>query len=76
MKKIFKQGQNFNQLLNEFFQVEKNMKGLPKLSDLEKVKFDTDIAIDHLYYSSKLEGTKLSQKAIHKAIYAEGFQAA
>jgi hypothetical protein len=76
MKKILNQGQNFDQLLNEFFRVEESLKTLPELSGLEKVQFDTDIAIEHLYYSSKLEGTILSQQAIQKAIHAEGFQAA
>jgi hypothetical protein len=76
MKKILNQGQIFDQLLNEFFRVEESLKTLPELTGLEKAKFDTDIAIDHLYYSSKLEGTILSQQAIQKAIHAEGFQAA
>ena len=76
MKNLKKQSNNFEKLLNEFLEVQKIFKTLPKLTDLEKVKFDTDIAIDHLYYSSKLEGTELSQQAIQKAIHAEGFQAA
>jgi hypothetical protein len=44
---------------------------LPPLSDVEKAKFDHALAIDQLYYSSKLEGSALTKKMIDEAIHGE-----
>lgn len=41
---------------------------LPPLSDLEKVKFENSIDIEHLYFSSKIEGSNLTKKQIEEAI--------
>lgn len=48
---------------------------LPPLSSVEKVKLEQSIAIDQLYYSSKIEGTTLTKEMIDKAIYGKEFQA-
>lgn len=42
---------------------------LPRLSFLEKAKFDQSLAIDQLYYSSKLEGSNLTKEGIEEAIH-------
>ena len=44
---------------------------LPALSDVEKAKFEQSLAIDQLYYSSKLEGSSLTKKMIDKAIHGK-----
>jgi hypothetical protein len=44
---------------------------LPPLSDVEKAKFDQALAIDQLYYSSKLEGSDLTTKMIDEAVHGE-----
>ena len=49
---------------------------LPQLSVVEKAKFDQSLAIDQLYYSSKLEGSALTKEMIDKAIHGKKFRAA
>ncbi|HUY69818.1 MAG TPA: hypothetical protein VMU70_02295 [Candidatus Tyrphobacter sp.] len=49
---------------------------LPPLADVEKAKFDQALAIDQLYYSSRLEGSALTKKMIDKAINAKKFSVA
>ncbi|GEM_PF-4395879 len=49
---------------------------LPQLSHVEKAKFDHALAIDQLYYSSKLEGSALTREMINKAIHGKKFSAA
>jgi hypothetical protein len=56
----------------ELVALEKTLKGLPPMSDLQKAKMEQGMAIDHLYYSSKIEGTHLTKKRIDKAIYGQG----
>ena len=41
----------------------------PKLLPVEKAKFDQSLAIDQLYYSSKLEGSNLTKEGIEEAIH-------
>jgi hypothetical protein len=49
---------------------------LPPLSDVEKAKFDQVLAIDQLYYSSKLEGSELTGAMIDQAIHGKKLPAA
>ncbi len=42
---------------------------LPDLSPVEKTKFDQMLAINQLYYSSKLEGSNLTKIGLDKAIH-------
>lgn len=44
---------------------------LPDLSHVEKTKFDHALAIDQLYYSSKLEGSHLTKTDLEKAIHGK-----
>ena len=44
---------------------------LPDLSSLDKAKLDQSLAIEQLYYSSKLEGTNLTDTMIDKAIHGK-----
>lgn len=59
-----------SELLTQFIETEQEVNSLPELSAVERVKLDQDIAIDHLYYSSRIEGTQLSDKRLGKAINA------
>lgn len=47
------------------------IEALPPLSGLQKAKFDQDFAIDQLYYSSKMEGTILTNENINTAIHGK-----
>lgn len=58
------------QILNEFINTQIEVAALPQLSPVEKVKFEHDIAIGHLYYSSKIEGSNLDSKRLNEAIHA------
>lgn len=76
MKKMFKKLFNLNRnnvdegLVAEFINTQKDVEKLPAFSDVEKVKFEQEIAIDHLYNSSKIEGTKLGKTRLSQAINA------
>ena len=59
-----------NTPLDEFVKASHEVSNLPPLSSVEAVKFEHDIAIDHLYYSSKIEGTALDDKRLNQAIHA------
>jgi hypothetical protein len=71
-EKIFhKKGQtNKPDLLDEFITTEQEVKKLRQLSDVERVQFEQDIAVSHLYHSSKIEGSQLNQERLNKAIHA------
>ncbi|MBI2623734.1 MAG: hypothetical protein HYW65_04185 [Candidatus Liptonbacteria bacterium] len=49
---------------------------LPQLSPLEKAQLDHALAIEQLYYSSKVEGSNLTKEMIDKAIHGKKFSAA
>lgn len=72
VRKVMKINEQIKKLVSLQLQAEK----LPALSDVEKAKFDQSLAIDQLYYSSKLEGSELTTKLIDKAIHAKGLSAA
>lgn len=65
-----------DKIVSKLVEQETKLKGLPPLTPLEKAKFDSSIAIEHLYYSSKLEGTHLTEKQIEKAVHGEDASAA
>jgi len=65
--KILKLKNQIGKLVNLQLETQK----LPPLSDVEKAKFDQALAIDQLYYSSKLEGSALTKKMIDNAINAK-----
>ena len=63
-------------LLERVVAIESVINKLPELSILQKAQLEHDRAIENLYYSSKLEGTDLTQKRIKQAIYGQEFSAA
>lgn len=75
-KAVIKKSQKSEALLEKVVSIESVVNQLPPLSALEKSKLENSRAIDHLYYSSKLEGTQLTQKRIDRAIYGKEFPTA
>ncbi|OGF62545.1 hypothetical protein A2662_01975 [Candidatus Giovannonibacteria bacterium RIFCSPHIGHO2_01_FULL_45_33] len=59
----------FDNFLDKLVEEERKTNALPALSSLDKAKLDHEIAIEHLYYSSKIEGTTLNNTRIEKAIH-------
>lgn len=57
-------------LFDTFIHMQQSVNELPVLDAFEKVQLDHDIAISHLYHSSKIEGTTLNEKRLRKAIDA------
>jgi hypothetical protein len=57
-------------LLDDFILTQRSVNSLPDLSPVEKVQLEQDIAISHLYNSSKIEGTSLNTERLSKAINA------
>jgi hypothetical protein len=66
-EKIIKIQNQIEKLVDLQLEAEK----LPALSDVEKAKFEQSLAIDQLYYSSKLEGSSLTKKMIDNAIHGK-----
>ena len=62
-----------NTLLSRLVKVDSEIKKLPPLSAVDKVKLEHDRDIEHLYYSSKLEGSTLTDERLDKAIHASAF---
>jgi hypothetical protein len=56
-------------LLTKLVEVDSEIKALPPLSAVDKVKLENERDIEHLYYSSKLEGTILTDERLNKAIH-------
>ena len=57
--------------LEKLIDLQLQARGLPELSVVEKAKFEQSLAIDQLYYSSKLEGSSLTKKMIDNAIHGK-----
>jgi len=70
MKNLLNKILNKNDVLNEFIDTQSEVATLPQFSAVEKVQFDNEISISHLYYSSKIEGSYLDDKRLNKAIHA------
>lgn len=66
-QKIFMRNQIDENLINEFINKQEIAEKLPELSNIEKTKFEHDVAIDHLYYSSKIEGVDLKNNRLFNA---------
>jgi len=56
-------------LLTKLFKLRAKVNKLPKLSAVERVAFDHNVDIHHLYNSSKVEGTILTSQQIQNAIH-------
>lgn len=62
-------------IVSDLVDLQIKVEKLPPLPDVEQAKLDQSIAIDQLYYSSKLEGTNLTNTMIENAIHGEGASA-
>jgi hypothetical protein len=59
---------DYDNLVDAFIDTQQALHKLPELSDVEKVELEHTNAISHLYHSSKIEGTNLTEKRLEKAI--------
>lgn len=74
MKKVVKKknsGRTLSSIFDNLLKEEKITKTLRPLTEVEKAKLEQEIAIEQLYYSSKLEGSHLTSEAIEKAIHGK-----
>lgn len=69
MKKLVKN------VIDRVFDLKLEVEGLPNLPPNEEAKIENAIAIDHLYFSSALEGSQLDNEQI-SLITHEGISAA
>ena len=70
-KQVHKLGKSSKALIQKVVSIQEQLKKLPELPQVEKAKFNQEISINHLYYSSKLEGTRLTEKQIKRAVHGE-----
>lgn len=70
--KVIKKGD----LLQKLFDLQLESHKLPPLLPREKAKLEQSLAIDQLYYSSKLEGSSLTTEMIDRAIHGKKLSAA
>ena len=56
-------------LIGKFIKEQDRLDSLPPLNDVEKATFEHSVDIQHLYFSSKVEGTILTKQQIDKAIH-------
>ena len=56
------------QLIDKYIEAQDEIRQLPLLSDLEKITLENSIDIEHLYFSSKIEGSNLTKKQIEEAV--------
>jgi hypothetical protein len=66
---------NIENQLKKLVNLQLEVETLPPLTSVEKAKFEQSLAIDQLYYSSKLEGSELTTKMIDKAIHGKKLSA-
>lgn len=60
-----------NALIGRFIELKSRMDQLPPLNPAARAEFDYGVDIDHLYYSSKIEGTNLSATELKRAAVDE-----
>ncbi|MHB9010625.1 MAG: hypothetical protein ACYC49_00135 [Ignavibacteriaceae bacterium] len=56
-------------LLARLVEIQNEVDKLPVLGPHEQVKLDYSLAINHLYFSSKLEGSRFTKEMLESAIY-------
>ncbi len=71
MKKTGTKISRSDKLLTKVVAIESAIHNLPPLSELDRAQLENSRAIEHLYYSSKLEGSQLTQQRIDRAIYGK-----
>ncbi len=69
VRKIIQKKLDFESLLTHLVATEKTLQNLPELSELEKAKLEHARSIEHLYHSTKIEGTELTKERIDRAVY-------
>lgn len=60
---------DFDRVLERLVNAEEKLKTLPELSTLQKAELEQARALEHLYNSSKIEGTQLTKERIDLAVY-------
>ncbi len=75
---MYKQGgvKETEKLMEKLVDLQLEAKKLPQLSAVEKAKLNQSLAIEQLYYSSKIEGTTLTTEMINDAIHGKKITAA
>ena len=68
MRKDHRRSSGLDAILKKLVEVDSEMQVLPPLSALDKVKLEHERDIEHLYFSSKLEGATLTYERLHRAI--------
>ena len=63
-------------ILSKLVEMQLRVEKLPPLSSVDQAKLEQSMAIDQLYYSSKVEGTHLTNEMIDKAIHGKEISAA
>lgn len=66
-----KKDKGIEKLIERVVDLQLDLEKLPELPPLEKARFNQELAISHLYYSSKIEGTRLTEKQIERAVHGE-----
>ena len=65
MTKVLKQ----SNLVGKFIKDQDKLNSLPPLSAIDKATFDMGVDMEHLYFSSKIEGSNLTKQQIDQAVY-------
>lgn len=68
LTRTFRRNNIDQNLINEFIKSKEDVDKLPELSDIERTKFEYEVALDHLYHSSKIEGINLDGDRISQII--------
>ena len=55
--------------LRLFIATQNRVEKLPELSAIEKTEFEQGVDLEHLYYSSKIEGTNLTKEDMNKVVH-------
>lgn len=65
-----------SKLVEEVVDLECRVDAIPRLPPNEEAKIENDMAIDHLYFSSALEGTRLNKEQLNAITHGQGFSEA
>ena len=68
-KKVQQKLKGSAQLIAKLQSIKKRVHKLPKLSDVERASFDHAVDLEHLYNSSKVEGSILTKEQIRDAVH-------
>lgn len=66
-----RRGSAQNALIGRFIELKSRVDKLPPLGPAARAEFDHGVDLDHLYYSSKIEGTNLSATELKRAVVDE-----